>query len=87
MGSVASLLPTTRYVDLLSSLYRLNQELQTVKGKSYTDTNRKDFECGKYREIKAGKMKSSRENIFCGASIISDRYGVEYFKWKSIGLI
>ena len=52
-----------------------------MKGKSYTDTNRKDFECGKYKDIKAGKIKSSREGIICGASIISDRYGVEHFKF------
>ena len=53
-----------------------------MKGKSYTDTNRKDFECGKYKDIKAGKIKSSRDDdIYCGASIISDRYGVEYFKF------
>ena len=47
-----------------------------MNGKSYTDTNRNDFECGKFKEIRAGEVRSGekeKHDVICGASIISDR--------------
>lgn len=47
-----------------------------MKGKSYTDINRNDFECGKFKKIKAGGSKfreMERDGILCGASMITDK--------------
>ena len=49
--------------------------------KSYTDTSRNDFHCGKYKKVDIVQKSREKRNseslsdrgIFCGASIIADK--------------
>ena len=46
-----------------------------MRGKSYTDISREDFECGKFKKIKTDESNSGEKDrdVVCGASVISDR--------------
>ena len=62
-------------------MFSNHQEVQTVGSKSYTDTSREDFHCGKYKKVDIVQKSREKRNseslsdrgIFCGASIIADK--------------
>ena len=54
-----------------------NQEEQTAEDKSYSDTSREDFNCGKYKKVdivqKSREKRSTEDIYYCGATIIADK--------------